>query len=155
MGSRRHQAALGTSVVYSRSSGGPRSAGQGHPYALLLNQVRLMEDSGSIATASRVERIVGSAETFQIALEVSKVLFDLSLCILLIRKARSIPLPVPKLLVCGNASCICTRHWHQVRLSLYRRFDVKFAPRSVVSELVTDNLHVLHFHFHIVVCMAK
>lgn len=41
-----------------------------------------MEDSGSIATASRVERIVGSAETFQIALEVSKVLFDLSLCIL-------------------------------------------------------------------------
>lgn len=42
-----------------------------------------------------------------------------------------------------------------VRLSLYRRFDVKFAPRSVVSELVTDNLHVLHFHVHIVVCMAK
>lgn len=111
------QAALGTSVVYSRSSGGPRSAGQGHPYALLFNQVRLMDDSGSIATASRVERIVGSAETSQIALEVSKVLFDLSLCILLIRKARSIPLPVPKLLVCGNASCICTPHWHQVRLS--------------------------------------
>lgn len=51
-------------------------------YALLFNQVRLMEDSGSIATASRVERIVGNAETFQIALEVSKVLFDLSLCIL-------------------------------------------------------------------------
>lgn len=59
-------------------AGGPRSAGQGHPYALLFNQVRLMEDSGSIATASRVERIVGSAETFQIAWEVSKVLFDLS-----------------------------------------------------------------------------
>lgn len=78
-----------------------------------------MEDSGSIATASRVERIVGSAETFQIALEVSTVLFDLSLCILLIRKARSLPLPVPKLLVCRNASCICTPHWHQSPAVLY------------------------------------
>lgn len=82
-------------------------------------------------------------------------ILPMNITILLIRKARSLPLPVPKLLVCGNASCICTPHWHQVRLSLYRRFDVKFAPRSVVSELVTDNLHVLHFHLHIVVYMAK